>query len=455
MAVDKTKLKEDLQKAATIGQNVLQTGASLAKSAAPVVGQIANSGLDLVSALLGGKGSGSSAASYNTPYQQSQTVTDLQNQLNAITKPVQQQSQFQDTLQQTMDQILNKEKFTYDVNADALYNQYKDQYMAAGKTAMQDTMGQAAAMTGGYGNSYAQAVGQQQYQGYLQQLNDKIPELYQLARDSYDRDVNNLYNQYGLLSDAEAKEYSRYRDEVNDYYEDRDYLTNRFINERDFDYGQWSDNRNFSYQQHRDNIADEQWKKAFDREVYESDRDYNRGVYESDRNYNYQVGRDSVADQQWQQQFDRGVFESDRDYDYRVGRDAVEDKRYDAQWQNTLAQQAIANSQWQKEYDLAAKKAYADIAKTNADAYATKQEAVALYGNSEDTKNDNELKTSAAKSIYKNFTKRAKSASSEWSPGDPLADAEAIAAFQALTSAANKGSITDDEYDYLINIFGL
>jgi hypothetical protein len=256
--------------------------------------------------------------------------------------------------------------------------------MAGGLTAMQDTMGQASALTGGYGNSYAQTVGQQQYQGYLQQLNDKIPELYQLARDSYDRDLSNLYNRYGLLSDAEAKEYSRYRDEVSDYYADRDYLTNRFYNERDFDYGQWSDNRNFSYQQHRDNIADEQWKKAFDREVYESDRDYNRGVYESDRNYNYQVGRDSVADQQWQQQFDRGVFESDRDYNYNIGRDAVEDKRYDAQWQNTLAQQAIANSQWQKEYDLAVKKAYADIAKTNAEAYAKQQEALALYGGEDD-----------------------------------------------------------------------
>lgn len=324
---------------------------------------------------------------------------------------------------------------------------------------MQDAMGQAAALTGGYGNSNAQTVGQQQYQVYLQQLNNKIPELYQLARDSYDRDLSNLYNRYGLLSDAEAKEYSRYRDEVNDYLADRDYLTNRFYNERDFDYGQWSDNRNFSYQQHRDNIADEQWKKAFDREVYESDRDYNRGVYESDRNYSYQVGRDSVADQQWQQQFDRGIYESDRDYnrgvfesdrsyDYTVGRDAVEDKRYDAQWQNTLAQQAVANSQWQKEYDLAVRKA-------NADAYAKKQEALALYGNSEDTKNDIELKTSAAKSIYKNFTKRAKTASSKWSPGDPLADAEAIAAFQALSSAADKGSITDAEYDYLINIFGL
>ena len=347
MAVDKTKLKEDLQKVAEVGSNVLKTGASLAKSAAPVVGQVVNSGLDLVSALLGGKGSGSSTANYNTPYQQSQTVTDLQNQLNTTTKPVQQQSQFQDTLQQTMDQILNKEKFTYDVNADALYNQYKDQYVAAGKTAMQDTMGQAAAMTGGYGNSYAQAVSQQQYQGYLQQLNDKIPELYQLARDSYDRDLSNLYNQYGLLSDAEAKEYSRYRDEVADYYADRDYLTNRFINERDFDYGQWSDNRDFSYQQHRDNIADEQWREAFDRSVYESDRAYDRSVYESDRAY------------------DRSVYESDRGYDYQVGRDAIEDQRYDQQWDYAVSRDAVADSQWQKEYDLAVQKANSSSATGN------------------------------------------------------------------------------------------
>ena len=456
MAVDKTKLKEDLQKAATIGQNVLQTGASLAKSAAPVVGQVVNSGLDLVSALLGGKGSGSSTASYNTPYQQSQTVTDLQNQLNATTKPVQQQSQFQDTLQQTMNQILNKEKFTYDVNADALYNQYKDQYMAAGKTAMQDTMGQAAAMTGGYGNSYAQAVGQQQYQGYLQQLNDKIPELYQLARDSYDRDLSNLYNRYGLLSDAEAKEYSRYRDEVNDYLADRDYLTNRFYNEKDFDYNQWADNRDFSYQQHRDNIADEQWREAFDREVYESDRNYNRSVYESDRNYDYQVGRDQVADSQWQQQFDQGVYESDRDYNYRVGRDAVEDKRYDEQWQNTLAQQAVANSQWQKEYDLAVRKA-------NADAYAKKQEALSLYGgvndNGKTQQNVNQSYNSAdeayvfqshnGKELFEKYLDQG------WKPGKELSEFDKEQAFIMAKAGVNNGTIAEQDYYYLIRVFGL
>lgn len=451
MAIDKKKLNEGLKTAVDIGADIVRTGA-------PIVGQMVNSGIDILSAILGGgKGTGTGSANladYNKPYTQSDAVTQLGNNLNNMSKPVQQQSQFQQTLQQTMDQILNKGEFKYDVNADALYNQYKDQYTAGGLTAMQDTMGQASALTGGYGNSYAQTVGQQQYQNYLQQLNDKIPELYQLARDSYDRDLSNLYNRYGLLSDAEAKEYSRYRDEVSDYYADRDYLTNRFYNERDFDYGQWSDNRNFSYQQHRDNIADEQWKKAFDREVYESDRDYNRGVYESDRNYNYQVGRDSVADQQWQQQFDRGVFESDRDYNYNIGRDAVEDKRYDAQWQNTLAQQAVANSQWQKEYDLAVKKAYADIAKTNADAYAKRQEALALYGDI-DTSGDDvspTTKTKKTQEILEKFNKQY-----GWgTTGQRVPTPDTLIAMKNdLDELADHGEISKEEYGYIIKLLDL
>ena len=82
------------------------------------------------------------------------------------------QSPWQTQLNDTISKILNREKFSYDLNGDALYQQYKDQYVNQGQQAMMDTMGQAQAMTGGYGNSYAQTVGQQTYQGYLQQLND-------------------------------------------------------------------------------------------------------------------------------------------------------------------------------------------------------------------------------------------------------------------------------------------
>lgn len=123
-------------------------------------------------------------------------------------------SQWQTQLDDTMKRIMNREKFTYDLNGDALYQQYKDRYITGGKMAMMDTMGQAAALTGGYGNSYAQGVGQQAYQGYLQGLNDKIPELYQLALDSYDREGDALMQQYGLLQDAEAMDYSRFQDNM-------------------------------------------------------------------------------------------------------------------------------------------------------------------------------------------------------------------------------------------------
>ena len=123
-------------------------------------------------------------------------------------------SQWQSQLDDTMNRIMNREKFTYDLNGDALWKTYKDQYITGGKMAMMDTMGQAAALTGGYGNSYAHGVGQQAYQGYLQGLNDKIPELYQLAMDQYDRQGNAMLQQYGLLQDAEAMDYSRFQDNM-------------------------------------------------------------------------------------------------------------------------------------------------------------------------------------------------------------------------------------------------
>lgn len=77
--------------------------------------------------------------------------------------------------------------------------------------AMMDTLGQAAALTGGYGSSYAQSAGQQAYQSYLQGLNDKIPELYQLALERYDREADGLYKRYAMLGEREGADYDRYQ----------------------------------------------------------------------------------------------------------------------------------------------------------------------------------------------------------------------------------------------------
>lgn len=232
--------------------------------------------------------------SYDT-YKESDTVNQaygaLQQQLEA--QPGAYQSKWQGQIDSIIDRIMNREEFSYDINSDALYQQYKDQYTSLGKIASQDTMGQAAAMTGGYGNSYALSAGNQAYQSYLSQLNEVVPELYGMALDKYNQEGQDLYNQYGLLSDQESQDYGRYQDSYNQWLAERDYLAGRYDSERTYDYSKYIDERNFAYDEHRNAIADEQWQTEYDEKV----RQYNE-------NMAYQKERDEIADLQWQQDFD-------------------------------------------------------------------------------------------------------------------------------------------------------
>ena len=162
-------------------------------------------------------------SSYLDRLQQSQAALD--NHLTA--KPGAYQSKYQGQIDRVMQNITDRKPFQYDVNGDALYQQYKDRYTQMGRQAMQDTMGQAAALTGGYGNTYAQNAGQQAYGAYMQGLTDKIPELYQLALDKYDRDATLEKEKYSVLKDADATDYGRWGDTLNQWNTDRNYLSGR------------------------------------------------------------------------------------------------------------------------------------------------------------------------------------------------------------------------------------
>lgn len=122
----------------------------------------------------------------------------------------------------------NRDDFSYNINNDALYNQYKDQYIQNGQLAMMDAMGQAATMTGGYGNSYAQSVGQQAYNQQLNQLNNIVPELYGMAYDQYRQEGQDILDMYGLYMDREAMEYGKYQDKVNNWYDDLNRLSSQY-----------------------------------------------------------------------------------------------------------------------------------------------------------------------------------------------------------------------------------
>ncbi len=124
-------------------------------------------------------------------------------------------------------QIMNRGKFKYSLSSDPLYQEAREQYVGQGQMAMMNTMGQAAALTGGYGSSYSQAVGQQQYNAYLQNLNQLVPEYYDRAFNQWQAEGNDLYNQYSLTKDLSDTEYNKYRDQVSDYWNNVNYLANQ------------------------------------------------------------------------------------------------------------------------------------------------------------------------------------------------------------------------------------
>ena len=196
------------------------------------------------------------------------------------------------------EQIAGRGKFSYDMNADALYQQYKGQYTQQGKLAMMDTMGQAAALTGGYGNSYAQSVGQQAYQAYLQQLNDVVPELYGMALDQYNAEGDRMVQQFGMLGDMADTEYSRYQDELAQHWQNIAFQQQQADDAYNRGFAEWQTGYENQYQAGRDQVADQQWQDAFD----------------------YQQGRDQVADQQWQQEFDEAKRQYDKSYSLQASK---------------------------------------------------------------------------------------------------------------------------------------
>lgn len=108
--------------------------------------------------------------------------------------------QYIDQLNNLYNQIMNRGTFSYDLQGDPLYRQYADQYTQLGQQAMRDTQAQSAALTGGYGNSYASSAGSQAYQQYLNQLNSVIPDLYDRAYQAWKDEGDDLMTQYSLVA---------------------------------------------------------------------------------------------------------------------------------------------------------------------------------------------------------------------------------------------------------------
>ena len=201
-----------------------------------------------------------------------ESYNQVKNQLSEMekNKPGEYQGQYSGQVQSMLDKIMNRQEFNYDMNADPLYQQYKGQYTALGQNAMRDTVGNAAALTGGYASTAAVSAGQQAYNQYLQQLGNIVPELYNAAFNRYQAEGNDLYNRMGILQNLDSTDYGRYRDIVSDYYNNLNYYGNKenTLYNRDYTLGrdevsdsQWE--RQFTEQQRQNQISNDQWEKNY------------------------------------------------------------------------------------------------------------------------------------------------------------------------------------------------
>ncbi|MGN0610777.1 MAG: hypothetical protein ACI4JI_03240 [Ruminiclostridium sp.] len=185
------------------------------------------------------------------------------NEKETETKAPKYSSNYTSAIKDNLTKVMSNGRFSYNADSDKLFGQYKDSYEKAGQKAMEDTVGNASLLTGGYANSYAVTAGQQAYNEYMSKLSDKIPELEQRAYERYRDDEDSAYRRLGTLMELENTDYGRYRDEVGDY----------------------NANRQFEYNKSKDDREQKNRDEEFERSKFESDRQYARDVYESDRDY--------------------------------------------------------------------------------------------------------------------------------------------------------------------------
>ena len=208
-------------------------------------------------------------------------------------KPGAYTSQYNDRINDLIDRISGR-KFQYDAANDSAYQLMRENYMNLGRQAAADTAGQAAALTGGYGNSYGTVAANQAYQGYLNPLNDRIPELQQMALSQYQQEGADLQNQYNMLSDRDVAAYQKYRDSMTDWQNDRAFDYNALNDLRSMNQSVWGQNETNRYNANNQawdtymrlaamndsnywnsqNIGTERWKQAWN--------DYWNGVSNSE-----------------------------------------------------------------------------------------------------------------------------------------------------------------------------
>lgn len=229
-------------------------------------------------------------------YKKSDTVKKAEKKLDNWEKnaPGEYDSKYSEEIDEILNDILNREKFTYNLNADPLYEQYRELYTQNGKKAMMDTVGQASALTGGYSNSYAVTAGNQSYQEYLNNLNDVALDLRDRAYEQYGDEGEKLFEDITLLRSLDGDDYDKFLNELERYYKDGEYLLDRLTAMSDAEYERflqtvdaWENDRDYAFKEKTDALDREEFEKEMAFKKAEAERDQAN----ADRDYQLSIQR--------------------------------------------------------------------------------------------------------------------------------------------------------------------
>lgn len=187
-------------------------------------------------------------------------------------------NRYDEKIQDLLNQLINREAFSYDPSTDQLYSNYKKAYAREGQRATADTLAEAAAASGGIPSSYATTAAAQAGNYYAAQTADKIPELYELAYNKYLQDYNLKLNDLSAAQGAEQSDYDKYLNTLSQY------NTNRA-----FDYTAWLD----AYNMINNNLNTATGLEQLEYEKYLNDLNQ----YNTDRSFAYQNLLDEVNTQ--------------------------------------------------------------------------------------------------------------------------------------------------------------
>lgn len=305
-----------------------------------------------------GNGSYSASGNYSSGYNNLSSIEKPQyNPLSDIAKPTYAQgtapsikqdrtnsNNWQNQLDALYNQISNRSPFNYNQAEDPLYQQYAEMYANNAKLAMQDTVGQVASMTGGYGNSYAETAGQAMYNQQMDNLNQRALDLYNAAENRYINEGNRLNNLYSLAGNQYANAYNAENDEYN-----RQLAEWQMADQLRQEQNQYNMQM---YDYDRQNAADYNdylmRMYGYDLQNADSDRSFNWNVEQANKDdafrqaqFAHQQQQDAIDNAYRQNAFEYEQYLNDRDFLYQQNMDAQ--NRADTYFSSGFATDANGN----------------------------------------------------------------------------------------------------------------